>query len=164
MEECQICGKPAEFKGIVEGAKVFLCARDSRFGRVTGSINEPEQAPSRPAASTPSRPHAPDFEVVEGFGALIVKARESLGLSRHDLAARLFVMENVLHRIEQEHLKPDKDTAAKLERFLKIKLIVEEKQGAEKTKDELDKMRLDRSRKGDKELTLADVINIKTKK
>lgn len=101
-----------------------------------------------------------EHSIVEDFGGVIVRAREKLGLSRQQLANQLFVMENVLERIEHGHLVPDLKTAQKLERALGIKLVVEES-GATAEKETAAQSKAGGDYGGS---SMADVVDVKVKK
>jgi putative transcription factor len=64
-----------------------------------------------------------EYEVVEGYGEIIKKAREKINLSRQDLAAKIKIKENILKRIEAEKLTPDEELARRIEKELKIKIL-----------------------------------------
>jgi len=65
-----------------------------------------------------------DLELVEDFGELIRKARIRLGLTQQDLAAQLNEKITVIKKIEAGQLRPSIQLAKKLEKFLKIRLLV----------------------------------------
>jgi putative transcription factor len=170
IEECHICGRPAVAQGVVEGVTVWLCAKDMSFGRPVKEAAAPKPyAPTkpasqefRPAAYTAPRPQAKPREhaIADDFPQAVVRAREKLGLTRQQLARQIFVMENVLERIEHGHLTPDIGTAQKLERALGIKLVVDEAASAEPEEKTASKS----GSAGSGGSTLADVIDVKMKK
>ena len=138
MEECHICGRPAVGRGIVEGVAVWLCAKDMSFGKPVAEPQITQRAiPSKaampsykPALTAPRpQPKPKEHSIADDFGNVIARAREKLGLTRKQLANQLFIMENVLERIEHGHLVPDIKVAQKLEKALGIKLVVEEEKG-----------------------------------
>ncbi|MFH1200644.1 MAG: multiprotein-bridging factor 1 family protein [Candidatus Micrarchaeota archaeon] len=164
MEECHVCGNPASARGKVEGVTVWLCRKCVSFGTAVSS--PPQTSPRRQGQpsgqySAPPRPafHPVVHSIAAGAGAQIAAAREKLGLSRKQLAAQIFIMENVLERIENGHLTPDIKTASKLEKALKIRLVAEE--SASEGDEEKVFM-------GGKDIVsgsaLADVIDVKVKK
>ena len=114
MADCDICGRPATTKAIIEGATLSVCARCVQYGR---ELSAP--ATRRPQQSRPMV----ELEVVEGYGRIVRQARERAGLTRQELARKLFILENVLERIENEHLKPNEAVAKKLEKELGITLL-----------------------------------------
>ncbi|MFH1750714.1 MAG: multiprotein-bridging factor 1 family protein [Candidatus Micrarchaeota archaeon] len=163
--DCYICGKAAVVEAIVEGARVQLCGGCMKYGtpisKPTG-VSRPVSSTSMKTASPASPPIRHEFSVIEGYGGAVQRARESMGLTRHELAATLFISENIIERIEHEALKPDHKIAEKLEKFLKIKLLQEDIPGkVDKLKEDL---LSDYRRKGSGSYTVADAINIKMKK
>lgn len=118
-----------------------------------------QQKSASPYFQKSARPHI-DFIAVEGYGRLIKKSREALHLSRKQLANTLFISENVIERLEDEALKPERRVAEKLEQFLKIKIIREDvKSKAESPADEAEKTPHESGSPGG--LTLADVLDVK---
>jgi len=65
-----------------------------------------------------------DLELVEDFGELVRKARIKLGLTQQDLAAQLNEKLTVIKKIEAGQFRPSIQLARKLEKFLKIQLLV----------------------------------------
>jgi len=64
------------------------------------------------------------IELVENFSDKIRQAREKIGISHEDLGKKLNEKVSQLRKIETGKMKPDNKLATKLERILKIKLIV----------------------------------------
>ena len=65
-----------------------------------------------------------DLELVEDFGELVKRARIKLGLTQQDLAAQLNEKLTVIKKVEAGQFRPSIQLARKLERFLKIQLLV----------------------------------------
>ena len=158
--ECDLCGRPAETEAIVEGARVSVCAKCARFG---SAVKKPPVV--RMSGAPLAKPLA-EYSLAEGYGRIIVEGREKHGLTRSELAGKLFISEHELARLEEEKLKPREQVARKLERELKITLVSEAQTKAsgsevESSKD-LEKMRL-KNLSGSGGLSLADVVSIKHK-
>jgi len=151
MADCDICGRPATTKAIVEGATLSVCARCVSYGREL-------------SAPTIRRPNAPrpmvELEVAEGYGRIVRQARERAGLTRQELARKLFILENVLERIENEHLKPNEAVAKKLEKELGISLLGPRNGDEERSQPKSFSSAGQSSGRG---LTLADLVEIKKK-
>ncbi|MBI5224619.1 TIGR00270 family protein [Candidatus Micrarchaeota archaeon] len=159
MEYCHVCGKEAFDEALVEGAKVYLCPRDLRFGTPLKKASQNYSSTSNIKTQIqPERIH--EHELVDGFGSKIKDARDALDLTRKDLAGKLFIMENVLERIESESLKPDVKTAQKIQRFLKITIIKEASQSVDSLKKDLEALA---KSSGKNSVTIGDVISFKTK-
>ncbi|MEK6954917.1 MAG: multiprotein bridging factor aMBF1 [Candidatus Micrarchaeota archaeon] len=162
--DCYICGNPAMGEAIVEGARVQVCGVCVKYGKPVSS-----PIPSRPISNTSAKTSqtistaiSHEYSVVDGYGKIIAHAREKMGLTRHQLANTLFITENVIERLEAEHLKPEHKVAQKIEKFLTIKLLEENIPGkVDKLREE---MLSDFQGKGKDSFTVADVIDIKTKK
>lgn len=163
--DCYICGQAAVTDAIVEGAAVSVCGNCVRFGKplsVPPGVRRPVSNTSVKTSEPYRAPIQHEYSVVEGYGKIIATAREKMGLTRQQLANGLFIQENVIERLEHEHLKPEHKVAEKLEKFLKIKLIEENIPGkVDKLKEEL----YGGFKGGGKDsYTVADAINIKVKK
>jgi len=95
-----------------------------------------------------------EYEVVEDFAERIKEAREAMGLTRELLARLVGEKESTIRRIESGTLIPNLDLARKLERALKIVLVVESPlYGYEES-----------SKEERYELTLGDIVKIKKRK
>ena len=62
------------------------------------------------------------LEIVPDFGKRIRKAREAKGLTAKELAMKIFEKESLLHRIENQAIKPSDLMIEKLEKQLGIQL------------------------------------------
>ncbi len=171
MEECQICGREAFDEAMLEGARVFLCPACLKYGKpierhpiAKASFSLPSQKPSLPLRIR-------EFRVVDDYAGLVVNAREKTGLTRQQLARQLFIMQNVLERIEHGHLRPDLKTAEKLEKALGIRLVEEEGAGSKENEPEKkagenrDATLADSAsqKKKGSGLTFADLVDVKVK-
>jgi putative transcription factor len=100
-------------------------------GRVISVVSPQERANPRiyQPARTKQRSNIVErverYEFVEGYGEIIRKARERLGLTREELGALIQDKSSVIKKIENEELKPTIEQAKKLEKALKVKILVE---------------------------------------
>jgi len=65
------------------------------------------------------------YEFVDDLGNVVRKAREARFLTREQLAEMVGEKVSTIRRIENNELKPSFELARKLERVLKVKLLVE---------------------------------------
>lgn len=65
-----------------------------------------------------------EFEYIEEFGRIIREAREKIGLTQEDLAKQLNERITVIKKIESGEFKPPIDLARKIEKLLRIRIIV----------------------------------------
>ncbi|MCS7126315.1 MAG: multiprotein-bridging factor 1 family protein [Aigarchaeota archaeon] len=79
---------------------------------------------SRKSKSSPSRLPVEEYEYVEDFGRLIREAREKMGLTQEDLAKQLNEKVTVIRKIEAGEFNPSIELVKKIERLLKIKILV----------------------------------------
>ncbi|MCF8884168.1 MAG: helix-turn-helix domain-containing protein [Nitrososphaerota archaeon] len=74
--------------------------------------------------SSSSRLPIEDIEYVEDFGRLIRDAREKMGLTQEELANQLNERVTIIKKIEAGEFKPSIELARRIEKLLKIKIIV----------------------------------------
>lgn len=123
---CDLCGSSkVGFVCAVEGSEVTVCSPCSKYGQVIRSLDE------QPIKATihASREERVE-ELVPDFSRLIRQKREASCMTQEDFAKKVGEKLSILHKLESGQIKPDLETAKKLERKLGIKLIVREKEGA----------------------------------
>ena len=89
------------------------------------------------------------YEFVEDLGNVVRKAREARFLTREQLAEMVGEKVSTIRRIENGELKPSFELARKLEKVLKVKLLVE-------TTDEVFERVVTRAQR--RGLTIGDVL------
>ena len=133
---CDMCSSEGKlFKAIVEDATLNVCHECSKFGKVTGII---EQSQENAVIESPQQTEVMEI-LVDGFADMIKKKREDLGLKQEQFAQKISEKTSLVQKIESDHLEPSLVLAKKIGRFLKIKLTEEhqetpEKQAPTKTK------------------------------
>jgi putative transcription factor len=65
-----------------------------------------------------------DFEIAKDFFTLMRKAREQRNLSQEELGLKINEKSSVIRTLESGKLKPTDTLAKKIERFLKIKILI----------------------------------------
>ena len=135
--ECQVCGKPAAGEGTVEGTRVPLCDRDSAYSgnfsffkdfveTMQAKAEKARPSYSLPLQHAPAKPKSEDSgELAEDYAKRIMQARSKLGLSRKELAQKIFIQEKELEGFEQSKYKPSGTIVKKLEFALGVKLTEE---------------------------------------
>jgi len=125
--DCEICGKETN-KGklvMVEGTMMTACAGCASFGK---EVEKPREGPvqSQVKILTPPNYREDSFdiglEIVPDYGKIIRQAREQKGLTTKELAMKIFEKESLLHRYENQAIKPSDAIIGKLEKQLGIKL------------------------------------------
>ena len=136
MDECHGCGKQAAGEGLVEGVMVSLCETCSSYAssfafhpeyQALMQKKKFEKTPSYSSGPQKSFiPPAPkkkiEGELAENFGKKIMQARDKKGLSRKELAQKLFIQEKELEGFEQQKFRPNENVVKKLEFALGITL------------------------------------------
>jgi len=68
------------------------------------------------------------LDVVSNYAALINATLSKKGLNLHQLARALNIKESTINKYTSGKLKPDVDTARKIQHFLEIKLLEEKEE------------------------------------
>ncbi|MCX8146860.1 MAG: multiprotein bridging factor aMBF1 [Candidatus Woesearchaeota archaeon] len=136
MPSCEMCGKEERLLKVeVEGAVLSVCKECAKFGKI---ISSPVTFIKKEKVTKIVKAQKPEpFEIiVPGYGKLVKKKREELGLKQEELAKKIAEKETLIQKIETEQIEPSIEVARKLERFLGIKIVeeYEEKGGALSTK------------------------------
>jgi len=124
--ECELCGKNSKLSQVsIDGAMMMVCSGCASLGNEV-KINVPVQERKSTFFYKPSHKLAVATEVVEDLGLQVRKAREQRGLTREELAKKIFEKASVMHRIESGHFVPDDKTLRKLEKELGVRLEANE--------------------------------------
>jgi len=116
-------GKEALVRAEIEGSLLVVCPACARFGKVLGRVRQPEPPKAKPtAAVVQAKPEAQEA-VVPQYAQLIRNAREKSGLTQKDFAKKVNEKESILAKFETGKMEPPLETARKLEKILKIKLV-----------------------------------------
>ncbi len=160
---CELCGR--EIKGVpysltIDHVKVIVCKSCANKYKDAQPLRKstPRSLPIKQRIFTPTvrPPRELRYTVVDDYAQLIREAREMLGLTREVLARMVGEKESVIKKIEDGRLIPSIDLARKLERVLKINLVIEET-----TEEELYTYETPHHTY---ELTLGDIVEIKKPK
>ncbi|MCX8190115.1 MAG: multiprotein bridging factor aMBF1 [Candidatus Diapherotrites archaeon] len=121
---CEVCGKSSQklLRTEIEGAELMVCQECSALGKIIREPKENFMQPIFKKTTNPPKIQEPP-QVIENFGVEIKKAREKLGLTREELAKKIFEKESLLVRIENTNFEPEEKVIRKLEKVLGIKLI-----------------------------------------
>ena len=127
---CEICGILLSYDKVdvlVDGVQLTVCKNCSKRGK---SVSKP--AIQNNFKSKFQYPRTNRYQIidniilVEDYAVLIRKARMKKNLTHEQLGSMLKEKATLLRRFETGSLKPDRNFATKLERFLGIKLYVAE--------------------------------------
>ncbi len=114
---CELCGKPATERAIIEGATLTVCAKCVQFGNRLAP-------PAVKQTISYAKPAEPVLTVVTNVHTLVRQAREKSGVSQKDFALKLNEHQSVIHHIEIG--KPVSiELARKLEKALRLTLVEE---------------------------------------
>lgn len=149
---CDLCGKDTElFRVNIENALMNVCCKCSKFGEVISKVVEKEIKEEKKLVKRKVEDKMIEI-IKEGYGLIIKKAREKIGLKQEELAKKIKEKVSVVHKLENELIEPSLELARKLEKFLKIKLIEYYENKREKA-----------TVGNDRELTIGDLLNDKSK-
>ena len=130
--QCDLCGaNSALMDTIIEGAMLAVCKECSMHGVV---VQKPVL--TRPANSKLLlQPEQEMYSMVTGYGPLIKAAREKKELTHKQLAMALAEKESIIQKIESERMEPPLKLAKKMEQFLKVRLIAEQRTISQQPQD-----------------------------
>ena len=149
MASCELCGKNAElYRALVEGTELSVCEACSMYGRVLGRVKVIDERKEK-KASAPAEKEIIEI-IVPDFFERIRKKRQALGLKQDEFGKLISEKESIVHKLETGGIRPSLETAKKLERILKIKLV-----------EILEEEGLPTKRGGSDQFTLGDVVRIR---
>ncbi|HLD05037.1 MAG TPA: multiprotein bridging factor aMBF1 [Candidatus Nanoarchaeia archaeon] len=118
---CDMCGNAkTEAVCSIEGSELTVCGPCSKYGQLVRRVSQQPFPRKKPVIH--ERVEKVE-DIATNFSQLIRKSRESLKMTQEDFAKKIQEKVNTLHKWETGHLKPDLQTAKKLERMLNIKLV-----------------------------------------
>ncbi len=130
-ERCEICGN--NIRGPtdtieVDGGLFRVCSQCSKLGK---SAKIPQKTQSQRHNISKSEPTSRIYEDDEvelriDFNKAIKSAREKKGISQEEMGQRINEKISVIRHLETGKLKPNDILSRKLERFLKIQLLIPE--------------------------------------
>lgn len=132
LSYCELCSNslgPEGVKILVDGVQLTVCKNCVKRGKIVPK----NLGNSRVREKTARLPPKNDLRIsdsivlVEDYANLIRNARVQKNLTHEQLGAILKERTTLLRRFESGSLKPDLTSAAKLERFLGIRLYVSDK-------------------------------------
>lgn len=166
--QCEMCGKTVtSVKTITtEGTELQVCDACSKFGKikkiprtidniqeVKDTIKQANYQKKQYKNYYKSVDIDAEINLVQDYKEKIKNKRENLNLKQEDLAKKLNIKENIVHRIETGHLEPNINLIKKLESFLNIKLI-----------DNSEKEKISLSHEKTEATTIGNSIQIKVRK
>ncbi len=153
MATCDMCGKEAVYRALVEGAEVNVCEGCSRYGKIIEKVRVKKEPKIRKIGFVKKEKRAePEITqiIVPNYAQLIRTTREKKGLKQEELAKAVSEKESLIHSLEVGKYEPSIKIAKKLERFLKIKLIEEPEEKGD----------IPLAKKGEG-FTIGDIINVR---
>ena len=158
--ECELCGRESRrlFKVRIEGVVLEVCKSCAKLGT---PVYDQKRRQRRKRDTTP----IPETELDPEFSKKIVAARETLKLTREDVARKARMSPSYLEKLETGKLKPTIEDAKKLERVLGVSVITVVKQEKPKREKREPRPRQEKPRKMKEPVTtLGDIANIIVKK
>ena len=115
---CEICGeRPAEGESEVDGLKLKVCSKCSKFG---AKVYRPA---TQSSTSKPVLRDEKEVEVLPDFAERIRKAREGAGITRKEFAEKINEKQGVIEQIESGKRLPNIQVARKIEKHFSIRLL-----------------------------------------
>lgn len=155
---CGICGETeATRKVLVEGTVLNVCVSCAKFGE---EVRTPQEARRKQASGSEEEDEV-EHEIVPDFGKLIRLVREKMELTQPAFGKLVNEKESVILRMESGKMVPDLKTARKLERALKLKLVLEPAEVKAAAAGGKKAAAAGAEKKGKAGLTLGDVVKVK---
>jgi putative transcription factor len=138
---CELCGRVIDryHEVIIDGVTMKVCHDCAKYGKeitrkpapvqrepaqhIVQSSNFVHVSPPPPAKRKTSASVEDSDEPILDFGKTIKKRREEMGLSQEELANKLQEKKNLIAKIEREEIKPDKQTARKIEKIMGVRIL-----------------------------------------
>jgi putative transcription factor len=129
---CEMCGARIAgrpYRAIVDGVEMILCAscylKLVRSGRAQPVRERPKRVSTEQRKPRRTRRVSLElYDIAEDYPEIIRRAREEKGWDLKTLAQKLRISENMLRKIEQGKLKPSIDLDKRIEKILKVKILV----------------------------------------
>lgn len=131
MKACEVCGTPIHGQPLVakiEGGVFTVCPSCAKLGTPIRQAKGVEKPPHPLRAPPPPSLEVEELELRADFPQVIKQAREKAGLSQEEMGRRINEKPSVIRLLESGRLKPDNLLARKVERFLKVELLLPEEE------------------------------------
>lgn len=147
-----MCGREAQlFLTRIDVTDLNVCNDCSKHGKVLRRIRPVQKVEKSNSSSREKEPKKEIVEkIIQGYGKIIKDAREGLKLKQEDFAKKINEKESFLQKIESSHHEPNIELAKKIEKFLGVKLVEEEK---------VEQVKIDHI--NSEALTIGDIIKLK---
>lgn len=163
MALCEMCGKTGDLVSVaIEGVPLTVCSACAKYGAVnchySGTVSATFANGKKVLSGSPKyhpQPSTkPEYRVVDAYASLVRTAREKRGMTQKDFALLLQEKESFISKWESASVKPDLETARKLQKMLGITLVTLDEDVVQAEKLEKNKST---------EFTLGDFIKVKKK-
>jgi putative transcription factor len=124
--DCELCGRfsPENYTISVDGVKMSVCKNCAKYGKL---ISAPESKPLPIKKTKIAEKEEEISELVDNYPQLIKNAREKMGLSHKEFAAKINETVSVIKKLELGKMIPTDDLVRRIERFAGIKLLIKQK-------------------------------------
>lgn len=137
---CEVCGREIHgqpYYRIIEGGKLTVCGQCSKFSNQEWDPKAPKarKRPTRRRSAQPSRRRRSDIEtaesleLVDDYGMIIKRARQTKGMTVEDFAKKISEKESVVKKLEKEDMNPPLNLVRKIQRELSINILEEAERG-----------------------------------
>lgn len=146
---CEICGRhETHYNALIEGTQLAVCEDCSKFGKIISKAAQEKSLQKKPAL-VKKKDEVVEI-IIDDYGNTIKKAREKLALSQEDFAKKINEKASLVHKLETFGIEPSIELAKKIEKFLKVKLVMQYEEIKEIP-----------TAKNDEKITVGDMLNIK---
>lgn len=151
MTVCELCGSKTDSKLVlvkIAGSTMNVCTKCKGLGK---PVDMPK---AHSHLFLHKKKEEVKLEVVPNFASIINSVMARKGLNIHQLARALNIKESTLNKYLNSKIRPDVETAQRIEKFFDIKLTKEYERDEPRYEDAL----LDKDEKSSS-TTLGDLIN-----
>lgn len=119
MATCEFCGKVTSNVTTIKvaGTNMQACNDCKHLGKSTSNLNQKLAHSFRYKKKT-----EPTYEIKNNYTSLLKSAMSKKGINLHDLAKTLNIKESSLNQYLSGKIKPDIQTARRLERYFEISI------------------------------------------
>ena len=124
MATCELCGEVVDSTTTVRvaGSNMQACNKCKKLGK---EVEEKKQNNLSYSFRKRKKEGEVELNVIENYSSIINSALAKKGLNIHQLARMLNIKESTLNKYFTGKIKPDVQTAQRLEKFFEISLLEE---------------------------------------
>ncbi|BCS90883.1 MAG: transcriptional regulator [Candidatus Micrarchaeota archaeon] len=138
---CEICGREVSkaYIILIERSELVACEQCSKHNKIIKELTSNEDKKAANISLKEDNKAEPELDIVSNYAELLSEALKRKGEDIDKIADILKIKRSYFRKILNGDIKPDIETAKRLESYFSIKLIVE----VDESKDELKQSKID---------------------